>query len=127
MRRLTRWLLLTFAVVIAAFVLLDSLYAAHIWWWRDHPPQETSFMAARGAELRARRPDAHIAYRWVPYDRISVELKPAMIAAEDAKFVDHEGFDWEGIQIALARNYRKGRVVAGGSTIIQQLAKTRFL
>jgi monofunctional biosynthetic peptidoglycan transglycosylase len=127
MRGLTRWLLWTFAVVLVAFVLLQSWYAAHIWWWRDHPPQETSFMAARLAELRERRPDAHIAYHWVPYERISVELKRAMIAAEDAKFVDHEGFDWEGIQIALDRNYRKGRVVAGGSTISQQLAKNLFL
>ncbi len=127
MRRLSRWLLWTFAVVMATFVLLQGWYAAHIWWWRDHPPQETAFMAARLAELRERRPEARIAYRWVPYERISVELKRAMIAAEDAKFIDHEGFDWEGIQLALDKNYRKGRVVAGGSTISQQLAKNLFL
>jgi len=50
-----------------------------------------------------------------------------MIAAEDAKFVEHEGFDWDGIQRALDKNERKGRVVAGGSTITQQLAKNLFL
>jgi monofunctional biosynthetic peptidoglycan transglycosylase len=50
-----------------------------------------------------------------------------MIAAEDAKFVDHEGFDWEGIQVALEKNQKRGRVVAGGSTITQQLAKNLFL
>jgi len=38
-----------------------------------------------------------------------------MIAAEDAHFLDHEGFDWEGIELALEKNQRKGRVVAGGS------------
>jgi monofunctional glycosyltransferase len=127
MRLLIRWLLWGFALVVAAFVLLQGWYAAHIWWWREHPPQETAFMAARLAELRERRPDARLAYRWVPYERISIELKRAVIAAEDAKFVDHEGFDWEGIQLALDKNYRKGRVVAGGSTISQQLAKNLFL
>ena len=50
-----------------------------------------------------------------------------MVAAEDAKFVDHEGFDWEGIQLAMEKNQKKGRVVAGGSTITQQLAKNLFL
>ena len=127
MRLLIRWLLWGFALVVAAFVLLQGWYAAHIWGWREHPPQETAFMAARLAELKQRRPDARLAYRWVPYERISIELKRAVIAAEDAKFVDHEGFDWEGIQLALDKNYRKGRVVAGGSTISQQLAKNLFL
>jgi monofunctional biosynthetic peptidoglycan transglycosylase len=50
-----------------------------------------------------------------------------MIAAEDAKFVEHSGFDWDGIQNALDKNEKKGRVVAGGSTITQQLAKNLFL
>ena len=50
-----------------------------------------------------------------------------MVAAEDAKFIDHEGFDWEGIQKALEKNEKKGKVVAGGSTISQQLAKNLFL
>ncbi len=50
-----------------------------------------------------------------------------MIAAEDAHFVDHEGFDWEGIELALEKNQKRGRVVAGGSTITQQLAKNLFL
>ena len=50
-----------------------------------------------------------------------------MIAAEDAKFADHGGFDWDGIEKALEKNRKKGRVVAGGSTITQQLAKNLFL
>jgi monofunctional glycosyltransferase len=49
------------------------------------------------------------------------------VAAEDDKFVDHEGFDWEGMQKALEKNQKKGKVVAGGSTISQQLAKNLFL
>ena len=74
-------------------------------------------MALRLSELREKDPQARLQYTWVPYERISVNLKRAMIAAEDAKFVEHEGFDWDGIQKALDKNERKGRVVAGGSTI----------
>jgi monofunctional biosynthetic peptidoglycan transglycosylase len=118
-------------VVLAAAALL--LLVAHVWvaakivWWRSHPPAETSFMAYRLDELRAKNPGAKIAYQWVPYDRISIHVKRAIIAAEDAKFVDHEGFDWAGIQKAIEKNEKRGRIVAGGSTITQQLAKNLFL
>ena len=112
---------------VVALVLLHAYVAATILWWRDHPPRETAFMSSRLAELRAVNPRAELKYRFVPYDRISRELKRAMIAAEDAHFVDHEGFDWDGIQTALEKNQKKGRVVAGGSTITQQLAKNLFL
>lgn len=124
---LGRWLLWAFALVTVALVLLQAWYAVHIWWWRDHPPRETAFMAMRLAEIRASRPDARLAYTWIPYARISVEIKRAMIAAEDAKFIEHEGFDWDGIEQALEKNARRGHVVAGGSTITQQLAKNLFL
>ena len=115
------------AAAVLALVALQLWYLAHIWWWRDHAPRETAFMAQRLTELRANHPEARLQYVWVPYDRISVNLKRAMIAAEDAKFVEHEGFDWDGIQKAMDKNERKGRVVAGGSTITQQLAKNLFL
>ena len=127
MRKLGRWLLWTIFAIFAFVALLQAWYAVHIWWWRDHPPRETAFMAMRLSELKATRPQARLQYVWVPYERISINLKKAMIAAEDAKFVDHEGFDWDGIQLAMDKNFRKGRVVAGGSTISQQLAKNLFL
>src|SRR5215831_10397077 len=121
MRQLGRWLLWALALIVGALALVQAWYAVQIWWWRDHAPRETAFMAARQAELKARPKPAKIGYTWVPYERISQELKRAMIA------VEHEGFDWDGIQQALDKNYRKGRVVAGGSTITQQLAKNLFL
>ena len=127
MRPALKWVSWVAFVLLSALLLLQGWYAAHIWWWRDHPPRETAFMAGRLDELRTTRPGARLQYVWVPYDRISVHLKRAMIAAEDAKFVEHEGFDWDGIQRAMDKNQRKGRVVAGGSTISQQLAKNLFL
>ena len=66
-------------------------------------------------------------HQWVPYNRISNNLKRAVIASEDDSFVDHEGVDWEAMQKAYEKNQKKGKVVSGGSTITQQLAKNLFL
>ena len=95
------------------------------WGWVN--PGTTRFMELRLSEMQIKQPQARLKQQWVPYERISVHLKRAMIAAEDAKFVDHEGFDWEGIQKAMEKNQKKGRLAAGGSTISQQLAKNLFL
>jgi monofunctional biosynthetic peptidoglycan transglycosylase len=122
-----RWLGIALAALLGLVVLVHGWYAAHILYWRANPVGETSFMRHRMAELREKNPKAELRYQWVPYERMSGHLKRAMVAAEDAKFVDHEGFDWDGIQKALERNERRGRVVAGGSTITQQLAKNLFL
>ena len=112
---------------VALALLWVAWIGAHILWYRSHPPQETSFMAQRMDELRARNPKAQLKYQWVPYERISAHLKRALVVSEDAKFVDHGGFDWDGIEKALEKNRKKGRVVSGGSTITQQLAKNLFL
>jgi monofunctional biosynthetic peptidoglycan transglycosylase len=77
--------------------------------------------------MQSKNPDARLKHRWVPYKNISDHLKRALIASEDAKFIDHEGFDWEGIQKAYEKNMARGKIVAGGSTISQQLAKNLFL
>jgi monofunctional biosynthetic peptidoglycan transglycosylase len=125
--RVGRALFLVVAAVVAAALVWVLWIAAHIGWYRYYPPGETAFMAERMAEARAKDPKATLHYRWVPYTRISSNLKRAMVAAEDAKFVDHGGFDWDGIRSAFEKNWRKGQIVAGGSTITQQLAKNLFL
>jgi monofunctional glycosyltransferase len=118
---------LALGLCVLAVLLLQAYFALMIVWWRDHPPHETAFMAARMQELQRRNPHATLHYEFVAYSRIAMPLKRAMIAAEDAKFVDHEGFDWDGIELALEKNQKRGRIVAGGSTITQQLAKNLFL
>ena len=117
----------TLGVMFIALLLYQGWFAAHIWYWVGHNPQSTSFMQARLERMRAKNPNAQLQQRWISYGRISAELKRAVIVAEDAKFSEHDGFDWEGIQKALEKNQRRGRVVAGGSTISQQLAKNLFL
>ena len=127
MKSVLRWTMRVAVALVAIVLLWVTWLAAHIGWYRYNPPRETAFMTQRMDEARARDPATRLRYTWVPYAKISPQLKRAMIAAEDAKFVEHSGFDWEGIQNALDKNRKKGRVVAGGSTITQQLAKNLFL
>jgi monofunctional biosynthetic peptidoglycan transglycosylase len=122
--RFAGWLALAAAGI---FLAVQLSYLARIWWWIDHDPKSTAFMQARLEQMRARDPAARLQHAWVPYDRISASLKRAIVVAEDARFVDHEGFDWDAIEKAREKNRAKGRVVAGGSTISQQLAKNLFL
>jgi monofunctional biosynthetic peptidoglycan transglycosylase len=114
-------------LAVVAFVLLQSWFFAHVLWWKSNDPSSSAFMEARLDELRRKDPKARLKHRWVAYERISPHLKRAVVAAEDAKFVGHEGFDWEAIQKAIDKNERRGKVVAGASTISQQLAKNLFL
>jgi monofunctional biosynthetic peptidoglycan transglycosylase len=96
-------------------------------WWRNFEPATSAFMDRRLEQLRAKDPKARLSHQWTPYARISANLKRAVVASEDAKFLDHEGFDWEAISKAIEKNERRGRVVSGASTISQQLAKNLFL
>ena len=96
-------------------------------WWKRVNPDSTRFMEIRLVELQAKDPKAQLKKQWVSYGNISTHLKRALIVAEDDLFVHHEGFDWEGIQKALEKNQKRGKIVAGGSTISQQLAKNLFL
>ena len=124
---LWRWLWRGMALFVAVVLLYQLWIFAHIWWWMDHNPSASAFMEQRLETLQTKNPEAELRHQWVPYNRISNNLKRALIAAEDSKFLDHEGFDWEGIQKAYEKNQKKGRIVAGGSTISQQLAKNLFL
>ena len=126
-RRLIRWIVYGALLVFAGFVLVQLWFAAHVWYWVEHNPQSTAFMRARLEAMRSGHPRARITQRWMPYRRISTHLKRAVVAAEDAKFMSHDGFDWDEIQKALERNVREGEIVRGGSTITQQLAKNLFL
>ncbi len=118
------WLALALAGI---FLAVQLSFLARLWWWRDHNPQSTAFMESSLERLRAKKPEAKLRHTWVPYDRISPALKRAIVVAEDSRFAEHEGFDWDAIEKALEKNRRKGKVVAGASTISQQLAKNLFL
>ena len=127
MKTLSRWLKWSLLAIAGLFFLWQVWLLAWVLLWSWVNPGETRFMEIRLAELLQKNPQAQLKQQWVAYERISPHLKRAIIAAEDAKFVDHEGFDWEGMQKAIEKNQKRGRTVAGGSTISQQLAKNLFL
>lgn len=112
---------------IAAMLVYQVWIFLHICWWIKFNPSSSAFMEDRLEVMQEKNPDVELRYKWVDYSKISPNLKRAVVAAEDAKFLDHEGFDWEGIQKAYEKNLKKGKIVAGGSTISQQLAKNLFL
>ena len=127
MKKLWWWAWRIFLALFVLMLLYQAWVAAHVWWWISHNPDSSAFMRDRLEVMQDKNPDAELQHQWVPYNKISNHLKRALIASEDAKFVDHEGFDWEGIQKAYEKNLKKGKLVAGGSTISQQLAKNLFL
>lgn len=121
-RRFVKALGYALAAVVIALIGTQAWFYAHVLYYAHRAPGTTAFM-----ERYLEKAGAKLRYSWVPYDRISPHLKRAVVAAEDAKFLDHEGFDWEAIQKALEKNEKRGKVVAGASTISQQLAKNLFL
>ena len=90
-------------------------------------PGPTALMEHRQALDQRQRPSVPREWTWVPLSRISRHLQHAAVAAEDASFFIHEGFDWEGIKDAAIHNLEAGELKRGGSTITQQLAKNLYL
>jgi monofunctional biosynthetic peptidoglycan transglycosylase len=126
-KRLGRWLLRGLLVLAAVVFAVQLWFLGAVAWWSTFDPTETSFMRAERARLAQGKPAAGLRHTWVPYARISVHLKRSVIAAEDANFTEHEGVDWEAIERAYEANKKKGKMLRGGSTITQQLAKNLFL
>ena len=126
-RRILGWIARGLGIGLLVVLFWQAVLLTQVVWWSRFDPGSTSFMRIRLAELQKTDPQAELRHQWVPYERISIHLKRAVVAAEDDRFLDHDGFDWEGIERALERNAEDGRITAGGSTISQQLAKNLFL
>jgi len=113
-RRLLRNIALAlFIVLVAAPVVVVVLY-------RFIPPPVTPLMVIRAVEGRG------LDHRWRAIKDVSPALPRALIAAEDARFCEHHGFDLDALQKAYENN-EAGKKIRGGSTISQQTAKNVFL
>jgi monofunctional biosynthetic peptidoglycan transglycosylase len=153
MRRLGRWLVL----LVLSAIALQGVFVLRIGLMRFVDPESTTFQRSEIWRLATERHEVLWSQRWQPYDRITANLKRAVIASEDASFTDHGGVDWEAIEKAWERNQRaEARAeklqaqletqqqrraasarpappraamakIVGGSTISQQLAKNLFL
>ncbi|MNT19814.1 Penicillin-binding protein 1F [compost metagenome] len=100
-------------------------------WYNYRDPGSSAIMREERSRLREGNPAFQLKYEWVPYDKISRNLKRAVVASEDSRFTEHDGIEWDAIRKAWEYNQRQeeaGRSkMRGGSTITQQLAKNLFL
>ncbi len=124
-------------LILAAGLVAAAAVAAWAGWtWLTWPdvaglrgsdPTTTAFIERyRAGERRAGR-EPKVAWRPVPYDRISPHLKRAVLVAEDIGFFDHDGFATDEIEAALRKAWDERRAPRGASTITQQLAKNLWL
>ena len=104
MFRIIKWLI---ALPIGIFIFFNAYVYGNIITYRAVAPSKTAFMSMRMSQFAKEGRDVELDYRWVPYDQISVNLKKALIASEDANFAEHSGFDWNGIKYAMKRNKQR--------------------
>lgn len=90
-------------------------------------PTRTAFMELREDEARRESHDLRHLHRWAPYNRISGNLKRAVLVAEDSAFWQHDGLDYEQIRESMEVNLERLEFARGASTITQQLAKNLYL
>lgn len=90
-------------------------------------PTSTAFMRLREQEAAAEGVKPRSLYQFVPYSRISPNLKRAVLVAEDSAFWDHEGIDSEQIRKSIEDSLARREAPRGASTITQQLAKNLYL
>jgi monofunctional biosynthetic peptidoglycan transglycosylase len=107
-------------IALALFIVLVAGPVVTVILYRFIPPPVTPLMVIRAVEGRG------LDHRWKSIDKVAPALPRALIAAEDAKFCDHRGFDFDALQKAYENN-ESGRKIRGGSTISQQTAKNVFL
>jgi len=118
LRAAIRWLLIGAAVLwsLAALILVAAR-------WID--PPTTAVHMERRLQAWIHNTPSHERYEFVPLKQISPDFQHAVIAAEDARFYQHHGFDWDAMEIAAEGDLEGGRV-RGGSTLTQQLVKNLF-
>jgi monofunctional glycosyltransferase len=107
-------------IALALFIILVAGPVVAVILFRFVPPPVTPLMVIRAVEGKG------LDHRWRPIDEVAPALPRALIAAEDARFCEHHGFDFDALQKAYANN-EAGKKIRGGSTISQQTAKNVFL
>jgi monofunctional biosynthetic peptidoglycan transglycosylase len=129
MRKVALRVTLALAAVVAACAIVAFVRVAPIdvSGLSRKAPERSALMKQREREAKRAKRAYHESRRWVSLERISPRLREAVLVAEDARFFAHEGFDWNEIRTSAEKNWKAKRVVRGGSTITQQLAKNLWL
>ncbi len=123
------WKKIALALPGAAFIYLSYIYLSlpDVRVLAVQNPPTTAFIELRAREARVEGKTPRRVQRWVRYERISNNLRRAVIVAEDSAFFDHDGVDLEQLKQSIEQNLEKGKALRGGSTITQQLAKNLYL
>jgi monofunctional glycosyltransferase len=125
--RWRRWAKLI-VIGLLSFAILSHLWILFlVFRYKSVNPQVTAMMQQRASEAQSQERPVIREQTWVPYERISANLVRAVLAGEDQKFFDHEGFDWEELQKAIEKDWEEKKFQRGASTVSQQLAKNLFL
>jgi len=137
-----RWLDYFVIVLGSGFIVL-VLFAQLLWFtlpnvaeYKRKNPKQTAMMRYRQEQYLKKLKNSKSSHKskkprkyqaWIRLSRISPHLIKAVLVSEDDKFYQHNGFDWDGINVALEKNLNSKRIVSGGSSISQQLAKNLYL
>jgi monofunctional glycosyltransferase len=118
LRSFVRWLAIGVVALwsLAALILVGAR-------WID--PPSTAVHIQRHYQAWIQHAPYHERYKFIPLGQISRDLQHAVVAAEDARFYQHHGFDWHEVQIAAEDDFEGDRI-RGASTITQQLVKNLF-
>ena len=125
MKRVKRFIKKTFIGIVVAFLASTILSVLVLRWV---PVWFTPLMFIRCAQQASAGEETKLRHRWVPLDEMSPSLPTAVMASEDAHFLEHHGFDYKAIEHAAMRNMKHPeKSKLGASTISQQTAKNVFL
>jgi monofunctional biosynthetic peptidoglycan transglycosylase len=125
-----------FLIGRVAIAVLATLFVCSAYSWitlpdvrplASRPPERTAFMDLRAAEARAAGTPVRERRHWLPYSRISLNLRRAVLLAEDAGFWDHDGVDYAELRASFETSVEQGTAMRGASTLTQQLAKNLYL
>lgn len=127
-----RWLHYFFKCLLAGFIAIQIYFVIQIGIWSVINPSSTAFQRAERWRLCGLHWSCSMQSSWVPYEKISTNLKRAVLVSEDDIFFQHIGVRLEDMQKAWAKNTQQNSsksksALRGGSTITQQLAKNLFL
>jgi monofunctional biosynthetic peptidoglycan transglycosylase len=115
-------------LLVAIFAVLGVVVTvAQVAALNFYNPHNTAWMRMRVRQAAAQHKELTIRQTWRSLSAIPRNLQMAVIAAEDEKFYQHHGFDWESMKQAREHNERRNRIKRGASTITQQLAKNLYL
>lgn len=131
--RARRWIR-RLAIACIALLVLSLLAGALLWWslpnvsdLKTENPKSTAFIDLRREQAAEKGEKFRLQWKWRKLAHMSPYLRHAVVAAEDGKFWDHEGVDWEAMEIVAKEAWETKSMKRGGSTITQQLAKNLYL